>query len=290
MAELTIRQAEEIDLPILARMNQELIEDEGGATAMTIAELETRMSRLLGEGFVAVLFERLSEPVGYAVYRITPQFVYLRQFFIGRNYRGNGYGTESFQRLLADEWGNVASVQVDVHEENKIGKSFWERLGFEPKLVRMELETARKSKTRKACGAVIYRKRFGRVRYLLIHQVDGSFWGFAKGHVDKGESERETAFREVQEETGLRVRFKRGFCERTHYLTQSSRKKEVVFFLSQVQGQTVRIDGTEIDDYRWVGYKEALELLPYENLRLVLEKAHAYIKGKHIRPHEIQLY
>mgnify|MGYP006275022685 FL=1 len=271
-------------------MNRELLEDEGADTGETIAELETRMTGYLHEGFVAVVFESITEPVGYALYRITPQFVYLRHFFIARSYRGNGYGTESFQRLLGEEWGNTASVQVDVHEENKVGKAFWNRLGFEPRFVRLELETARKSKTRKACGAVVFRKRFGRVRYLLIHQVDGNFWGFPKGHVNKGESERETAFREVLEESGLRVRFKRGFCERTHYLTQSSRKKEVVFFLSQVHGQSVHVDGSEVDDYRWVSFDEARDLLPYENLKIVLEKARSYIRGKPLHPPEVRVY
>lgn len=290
MPELRIRTAEDIDIPILARMNLELNEDEGAATPATIAELETRLTRMLEYGFVAVLFESQSEPVGYALYRIAPQFVDLRHFFVARSERGNGYGTEAFRQLLSQEWGNAASVQVDVSEENKVGRAFWSSLGFEPRLVRLELETAKKSKTRKACGAVVYRKRFGRVRFLLIHQIDGSFWGFPKGHVVKGESERETAFREVLEETGLRVRFKRGFCERIHYLTQSSRKKEVVFFLSQVQGQTVRIGESEVDDYRWVTYRQALDLLPFENLRLLLEKAHNYIRGRHIRPQDIRLY
>jgi 8-oxo-dGTP pyrophosphatase MutT (NUDIX family)/RimJ/RimL family protein N-acetyltransferase len=281
---LSLRTADEIDIPSLARMSMELTRDEESANPSSIAELEVRLTRLLHEGFVAVIFDNASDSVGFALYRTTPQYVYLREFFITRGHRGNGYGTEAFQRLLAEQWGNTASVQVDVLLQNKVARSFWDSLGFEPRFVRLELETAKKSKSRKACGAVIYRKRLGRIQFLLVHQVSGSFWGFPKGHVDKGESERETAFREVLEETGLRVRFKRGFCERVYYLTQRSRKKEVAFFLSQVQGQSVRIDESEIDDYRWVTYGQALELLPYENLRLLLEKAWHYIKGKHIRP------
>ena len=56
-------------------------------------------------------------------------------------------------------------------------------------------------KNEKACGAVIKNEE-GKI--LLIFQQNG-FWGFPKGHVEEGETEPETAVREVFEETGLWV-------------------------------------------------------------------------------------
>ena len=41
--DLTLRQAERADLPLLAQMNKHLIEDEGSANLMTVGELERRM-------------------------------------------------------------------------------------------------------------------------------------------------------------------------------------------------------------------------------------------------------
>ena len=43
-------------------------------------------------------------------------------------------------------------------------------------------------------------------------------WGFVKGHVEDNETEKETALRELKEETGLsKVEFIEGFKEKTHY-------------------------------------------------------------------------
>lgn len=40
---------------------------------------------------------------------------------------------------------------------------------------------------------------------LLIHQINGNFWGFPKGHIDGSESEKACAERELLEETGLKI-------------------------------------------------------------------------------------
>ena len=55
----------------------------------------------------------------------------------------------------------------------------------------------------KSCGAVVFRKYHGNIELLLIKHVVGGHWSFPKGHVEAGESERQTALREVREETGL---------------------------------------------------------------------------------------
>ena len=55
-------------------------------------------------------------------------------------------------------------------------------------------------KKEKACGCIIIDN--GKV--LLVEQNSG-FWGFPKGHVEDGETEVETAIREVKEETNIDV-------------------------------------------------------------------------------------
>ena len=52
----------------------------------------------------------------------------------------------------------------------------------------------------RSCGAVVATEKDG-VRYYVL--VKGSYVGLPKGHMEPGESERETALREVREETGL---------------------------------------------------------------------------------------
>jgi len=64
--------------------------------------------------------------------------------------------------------------------------------------------TASAQKREKSCGAIVYRRESGNVLYLIIQQKS-RHWSFPKGHVERGESEKETALREIREETGLCV-------------------------------------------------------------------------------------
>lgn len=51
-----------------------------------------------------------------------------------------------------------------------------------------------------SCGAVVFTKINGEIKYLLIQNLEG-IYGFPKGHVEKEEKEKETALREIYEET-----------------------------------------------------------------------------------------
>ena len=69
----------------------------------------------------------------------------------------------------------------------------------------------------KSTGAIIYRMENGIPLYLLLHYTPSNEgkrgqWGFAKGHVEVGETEIETAKREIFEETGIQdLKFIPGF-------------------------------------------------------------------------------
>ncbi|MDR2666293.1 MAG: NUDIX domain-containing protein [Endomicrobium sp.] len=50
--------------------------------------------------------------------------------------------------------------------------------------------------------------------FLLVNSKRSRLWGFPKGHVEKGESEFETATREIFEETGInKVKFIENFIQ-----------------------------------------------------------------------------
>ena len=59
-------------------------------------------------------------------------------------------------------------------------------------------------KHEKSCGAVVFTKIDGEIKYLLISNI-GGVYGFPKGHVECDETEAETALREVYEETHLKI-------------------------------------------------------------------------------------
>ena len=58
--------------------------------------------------------------------------------------------------------------------------------------------------TEKSCGAIVYTKESGNIKYVIIRSKEG-IYGFPKGHIEENESETETALREVAEEVGLTV-------------------------------------------------------------------------------------
>ena len=66
----------------------------------------------------------------------------------------------------------------------------------------------------KSCGAVVYYEAAGERLYLL-EEMRAGHYSMPKGHVEPGESEAETAEREIGEETGLAVTADTGFraCE-----------------------------------------------------------------------------
>ena len=115
-------------VPQLAIFNKQLIEDEKSDNPMTIHELENRMDDFLKTEYDAYFFEANNAIVGYALVKTSCSPLYLRQFFIGREYRKNHCGTEAFHALL--EYLNVDSIDIEVLSGNEQGNRFWESLGF----------------------------------------------------------------------------------------------------------------------------------------------------------------
>ena len=56
----------------------------------------------------------------------------------------------------------------------------------------------------KSCGAIVYKKENDELKFLLVYQNNGHY-SFPKGHEEEGETEIETATREIKEETNLDI-------------------------------------------------------------------------------------
>jgi predicted acetyltransferase len=144
METLKIVVAQISDVQILSQMNKELIEDEKSENPMTVDELTTRMKDFLNNGWKAVLLVLGDQNIGYALYQervdtnIRSRAVYLRQYFICRQYRGRGFGKQGID-LLRYEIFQDATVSIDVLESNPGGKKFWEGIGFKAYYTNMKL-------------------------------------------------------------------------------------------------------------------------------------------------------
>lgn len=130
----------------------------------------------------------------------------------------------------------------------------------------------------KSCGAVVFTRQNGALRYVLIQQKKG-VWGFPKGHVEAGESEIETALREIYEETGLRPRILDGFRTHEEYpvVKKPNTDKLVVYFCAEYEDQEVVPAPDELLGWALVSFDEAQQLLSSESRKRILCEANSFL-------------
>lgn len=130
----------------------------------------------------------------------------------------------------------------------------------------------------KSCGAIIIHKAAeNNYKVLLVKNHNGRYWSFPKGHVEKGETEEETAIREIKEETGLDVEIIDSFREVSDYCPFGKIKKRVVFFMAQTFSTKVTVQKEEIDSFIWVDLFDVHNKCTYDNDLRVIKKARANI-------------
>lgn len=130
------------DLPVMARMNSDLIEDEGSHNPMNPPQLEERMRDWLESGdYDAILFEYNDALVAYALFQQKPESIYLRQFFVDRDFRRQGIGRSAIHLLLNEIFAPGLRLTLDVLVSNPTGRAFWRSVGFRDYAVTLEAET-----------------------------------------------------------------------------------------------------------------------------------------------------
>ena len=132
----------------------------------------------------------------------------------------------------------------------------------------------------KSCGGIIFYKTRQNTKILLVKNNNGRYWSFPKGHIEDGETEQETAIREIKEETGLDVTLVNNFREISEYRPFGKIRKRVVFFLARAFTDNVKIQEEEIDSYIWVDLQQARKLCSYDNDLRIIEKAELTIHLK----------
>lgn len=135
----------------------------------------------------------------------------------------------------------------------------------------------------KSCGAVLFSGKGADRRYILITNISGHI-GFPKGHIEYGESEKQTALREVYEETGVHTELIDGFREFYNYRINSFIRKKAIYYLAAFDPADVRMNIREISEYRLLSYEEAMETLGFRHDKKILEKAEAFIRARFDNP------
>ena len=121
-------------------------------------------------------------------------------------------------------------------------------------------------KKEKSCGCIVINNNS---EVLLIHHNAGH-WDFPKGHVEDGETEVQTAIREVKEETNIDVEVNEKYRYSTQYSPKENVIKEVIYFLAKNISDTKQAQIEEVSEVKWFNMKDAIEKITFDNSREIL--------------------
>jgi 8-oxo-dGTP pyrophosphatase MutT (NUDIX family) len=145
-----------------------------------------------------------------------------------------------------------------------------------------------------SAGVIPYRNEGDRgLSYLVLHSATvrnpRAKWEFPKGGIEPGETARQAAAREFQEETGLRHwAFREGFEQRLSYTyIRRGRKvvKTVTYFIAEVFDAAALSRSPEhVEDpfgqwHQWGSFEQISRLLYHAKIRQVFAEADAWLRG-----------
>ncbi len=137
----------------------------------------------------------------------------------------------------------------------------------------------------KAAGGIVWRENpdSGEPEFLLLLHKHGHYWSFPKGRKNKGESDIETAKREIREETGIEdfTLLERGgkFISNTmRYFVKRGKSfipKEVRYYLVKFSRRVEVNLSKEHIAYKWLKFDEAIANLSHANSKQLLTKVYS---------------
>lgn len=113
----------------------------------------------------------------------------------------------------------------------------------------------------KSCGCIIIKND----KVLLVYEKNRNFWGFPKGHMEEGESEIQTALREVKEEVGLDVKIDVNKKYTLNYIINNEIDKTSIFYIANPINENIVMQESEIENIKWCNFDEALNTLTFDN-------------------------
>ena len=130
-----------------------------------------------------------------------------------------------------------------------------------------------------AAGIILARHTDTGEPVFLLEQKRAGHWVFPQGHREEGESLRDTARRELREETGvidIELFAEPAFSfSYTYEHSGEQKQKEVTLFLATTKTAEVTPDTGELIQCGWYTLDEARELLGADRAR-ILEEALSY--------------
>ncbi|MBI2022459.1 NUDIX hydrolase [Candidatus Daviesbacteria bacterium] len=126
-----------------------------------------------------------------------------------------------------------------------------------------------------SAGAIVFKD--GKVLLIKNKSIKDkkiSFWGFPKGHIEKEESSKDAALRELEEETGIKAEIIKKVGESRYIFTQGGERifKIVIVYLMKYLSGEAKPQIAEIDEVVWMDPDQALKTLTFKNDRDLLKK------------------
>ncbi len=137
----------------------------------------------------------------------------------------------------------------------------------------------------RAAGGIVYREteESGEPEFLLLLHKHGHYWSFPKGRQNKGESDIETARREIREETGIDdfTLLKKGgllISNSVRYFVRRGKSfipKEVRYYLVKFSKRVEVSLSREHIAYKWLKFDDAIANLSHSNSKELLTKVYS---------------
>lgn len=140
-----------------------------------------------------------------------------------------------------------------------------------------------------SAGGVVCRKAATGIEVVLLTRGGGKVFCLPKGKIERLETPRQAALREIKEETGLTGTIEKDLgkinywfhAEEDKVLPQRGKArvhKTVYFFLVRYESGSTSDHDTDAEDVRWLTADEALKIMSYPSERRMVEKAVAILQ------------
>ena len=122
-------------------------------------------------------------------------------------------------------------------------------------------------KYEKSCGAIVVED--GKV---LLVKHNAGHWDFPKGHVEEGETEIETAIREVKEETNIDIKIEKENRYISEYSPKENVMKTVIYFLGEKIGGEDKPQIEEVSDVEWIDVNKAVDKITHQRSKKIMKQ------------------